>query len=85
MRTKKHNPTPEQLSLPELKAMQFIEVYISARRQPPTIRDIADVINLSVGATYDLINRLIEYGYLARRVRHRSRRNIVVKRSVAGE
>jgi DNA-binding MarR family transcriptional regulator len=82
MRTKKHNPTPEQLILPELKAMQFIEVYSAARRQPSTVRDIADVINLSVGATHDLVNRLIEYGYLARKTKRRSRRNITVKRSV---
>jgi DNA-binding MarR family transcriptional regulator len=82
MRTKKHNRTPDQLSLPEFKAMQFIEVYIAARRQPPTVRDISDVINLSVGATHDLVNRLIEYGYLTRKTKRRSRRNLVVRRSV---
>ena len=82
MRQKKVNPTPDQLSLPEMKTMIYIERYTEIRRQPPSIREIADMIGLSVGATHDLINRLIEYGYLARKSNHRMRRNLVVKQSV---
>ena len=79
MRQKKVNPTPDQLSLPEMKTMIYIERYTEMRRQPPSIREIADMIDLSVGATHDLINRLIDYGYLARKSNHRMRRNLAGK------
>jgi DNA-binding MarR family transcriptional regulator len=82
MRKKKLNPTPDQLSMPEQVAMYFIQRYVAELNQPPSVREIAEAIHLSVSATHDLIKRLIEYGYLAPRyTTHRRRvRNIMVKR-----
>jgi DNA-binding MarR family transcriptional regulator len=82
MRIKKINPTPEQLSEQERAAMLFIQAITSQRRHAPTMREIAAEIDLSLGATADLVKRLIEYGYLQRRTRYQSRRNLKVIRAI---
>lgn len=82
MRIKKINPTPEQLSDYERAARLFIQVIISQHRPAPTMREIAAEIDLSLGATADLVKRLIEYGYLTRRTRYQSPRNLKVIRAI---
>lgn len=78
MRIKKINPTPEQLSEQERAAMLFIQAILSQRRHAPTMRETAAKIDLSLGAMADLVKRLIEYGYLSRRVRFQMPRNLKV-------
>lgn len=86
MRVKKTNPTPEQLSAREYAAVSFIETYRVQRRRPPTYREISTAIGLSLSATHDLTERLIEYGYLKRMsTRSRSRRDLRVIRSVRSD
>ncbi|MBI5668030.1 MAG: helix-turn-helix domain-containing protein [Chloroflexi bacterium] len=81
MRVKKINPLPDQLSENEMMAMQFKEGYVTTKRRSPTTREISAAIHLSVSATHDLIQRLIEYGYLARKSRRQRHRNYRVLRS----
>ena len=87
MRVKRSNPCPNALSQTELFALVFIERYIAKRRggRSPSIREIANHIGLCPSATYDLVNRLIEWGYLGRRDPDRRARNLVVIRSVIPE
>jgi predicted transcriptional regulator len=82
MRNKKINPTPEQLSDQERAAMLFIQAVLSQHRPAPTMREIAAEIDLSLGASADLVKRLIEYGYLSRRTRYQSPRNLKVMRAI---
>jgi predicted transcriptional regulator len=82
MRIKKINPTPEQLSDQERAAMLFIQAVLSQRRPAPTMREIATEIDLSLGASADLVKRLIEYGYLSRRARFQTPRNLKVIRAI---
>jgi DNA-binding MarR family transcriptional regulator len=87
MRIKKINPTIEELSKREYNAMIYIEHSITHRRRTPTIREIAEAIGLSTSATYDLVNRLLEWEYLKKRSNkpRRRKRDIMVKRSVVSD
>jgi len=80
MRIKKTNPTLEQLSQREQTALQFIQKYRETRRKAPSLREIAGHIKLSLGGTHELVNRLVEYGYLQKITRRQSHRNLRVKR-----
>lgn len=85
MRSKKVNPTPEQLSASEYAAMQFIERFRADRRKSPTVREIQQAIGLSVGATHELLSRLVAYGYIRRMAwqdGRRKKRNLRVLKSV---
>ncbi len=85
MRTRKVNPTPEQLSVSEYEAMRFIEHFKATRRQSPTVREVQNAIGLSLGATHELLSRLVEYGYIRRvawRSGRRMKRNLRVLKSV---
>jgi predicted transcriptional regulator of viral defense system len=81
MRTRKDNPTPNELSDVEYKAMIFIEDYHAARRRVPLVREVQAAVGLSLSATHDLLSRLVEYGYLHRGPTGR-KRNLRVVRSV---
>jgi hypothetical protein len=86
MRVKKVNPTPEQLSPREYAAVRFIETYRLRQRHAPTYREISTAIGLSLSATHDLTERLIEYGYLKRISKWaRKRRDLRILRSVRNE
>lgn len=85
MRSKKVNPTPEQLSASEYAAMQFIERFRANRHKSPTVREVQTAIGLSVSATHELLSRLVDYGYLTRRAwrdGRRMKRNLRVLKSV---
>lgn len=85
MRIQKVNPSPDQLSVPEYTAMCFIQRFRAQHQKSPTVREVQGAIGLSLGATHELISRLVEYGYLARaayRSGRRMRRNLRVLKSV---
>jgi DNA-binding MarR family transcriptional regulator len=87
MKVKRINPTVEELSKREYNAMIYIEHSITQRRRTPSIREIAEAIGLSTSATYDLVNRLLEWEYLKRRSNkpRRRKRDLMVKRSVVSD
>jgi DNA-binding IclR family transcriptional regulator len=84
MRTKRINPEPEQLTERERAAMTFIQAYITDHRfhQAPTTEEIQAAIGLSLGGTHGLLQRLIEWGYLGKRYRFASPRNLRVLRQI---
>jgi hypothetical protein len=86
MRVKKIDPSPDQLSPNERQAMIFIQAFIAAGRPAPSIREIADFVEVSVGAAQGIVKRLIDWGYLAKRYNrgYKTARNLIVKRSVMG-
>jgi hypothetical protein len=61
--------------------MIYIEDHLAARRRVPLVREIQAAVGLSLGATHDLLSRLIEYDYLARG-RAGQKRNLRVVKSV---
>ena len=74
MKIKKINPTLDELSRRETDVLNFIQDYIRNHRwhYPPSIREIAAHVDMSVGGTADVIRRLKDYGYL--RHRHHDQR-----------
>jgi DNA-binding IclR family transcriptional regulator len=82
MRTKRINPTPEQLTDRERAAMTFIQTYMTTHRLSPGIEEIQAAIGLSLGGTHGLLQRLLAWGYLGKRRKYATPRNLRVVRPI---
>lgn len=82
MTTQQTIPTPEQLSEQERAALIFIQVYISTYGISPDFHEIHAVLGLSMAATFGLLQRLRDWGYLARRWDVHTSRNLRVVRPI---
>lgn len=59
-------PQSEALSVPQRRVLDAIAVYVSEQGIAPTLRELADQLELAVGTVHRLIGRLERNGYVAR-------------------
>jgi len=53
-----------QLPDKQVRTLRFIYDYINSNDCPPTRKEIAEELGISIGAAYDRIQQLFGYGYL---------------------
>ncbi len=82
MTTQHTIPIPEQLTEHERAAIYFVQAYSRVYGLSPNFQEIHAELGLSMAATHGLLQRLREWGYLARRWDVHMSRNLCVVREI---
>ena len=68
----------QQLKDNQIRVLRFIYDYIKSNDSPPTRKEIAEALGISIGAAYDRIQHLFGQGYLRESETRQYGRNIAL-------
>lgn len=77
---KRGRPRIKTLTESQRRTLSAIERYIAQQGIPPTMQELAEMLDVTTSGAYDQVNQLVRKGYLHRRPRQ-ARGLVVVRRS----